>query len=446
MKNQGQNQESSKKKQAGEYLKNADKLLKQSEFDSALEEVERCLEIDPGNFYANAYKERIISLREKSKQQPAPPQKTAPVPVPAAQAAVPVPAAPAVAPVPAAQAAVPVPAAPAVAPVPAAQAEVPSQVAPPVQTEMPIERAPVREPSEHHTPLTQEEARKKFLDDKRKAEEEIRKQSEDARRRAEEELRRRAQELEAMHNTESLERRKSQEEAKRNREGEQRRRSGEEDRAAHETEARRKAEDDVRKKLEEDIRVKNFEQQSGKEAADALRIAEADAKARAKEQKLHDYLLEAKEHLTARNFPEAVIPLLKITTIEKGHAEAQQMLAGIREIQEQAWGPQLKEAGTVSREKALDLYGRALAIAWQEGTPDASIAETLQNLRSRLNITDTELASLEPHAKLEAYASAVKELSAAGTPVSADNAFLARLQKELGITDAQRAAAKQKPQ
>lgn len=60
--------EASRKKLVSEHLKNADRLLKSGEFDAALTEVEKSLELEPGNFYAQAYKERIAGLKEKHKQ------------------------------------------------------------------------------------------------------------------------------------------------------------------------------------------------------------------------------------------------------------------------------------------------------------------------------------------------------------------------------------------
>jgi len=57
--------DASRKKLVGELLKNTDKLLKVGDYEQALSEVEKSLELEPGNFYAQAYKERITALREK---------------------------------------------------------------------------------------------------------------------------------------------------------------------------------------------------------------------------------------------------------------------------------------------------------------------------------------------------------------------------------------------
>jgi len=45
-------------------LKNADKSFKAGDLTAALKEVENALQIDPGNFYARAYKDRILSAQQ----------------------------------------------------------------------------------------------------------------------------------------------------------------------------------------------------------------------------------------------------------------------------------------------------------------------------------------------------------------------------------------------
>jgi hypothetical protein len=57
--------DSQRKKLVGELLRNADKLLKGGDYEQALTEVEKSLELEPGNFYAQAYRERITALRDR---------------------------------------------------------------------------------------------------------------------------------------------------------------------------------------------------------------------------------------------------------------------------------------------------------------------------------------------------------------------------------------------
>ncbi|MBI3194964.1 MAG: hypothetical protein HYZ34_10955 [Ignavibacteriae bacterium] len=78
-----------RKKQASELIKNADKLLKSGDAASALEAVEKALQLDPGNLYAQAYRQRINSVlgktggEEKTNSPPSSPvqQVTTPAPV-----------------------------------------------------------------------------------------------------------------------------------------------------------------------------------------------------------------------------------------------------------------------------------------------------------------------------------------------------------------------------
>ena len=57
----------------GEYLKRADKLIKEANFDAAEHEVERALQMEPNNVYALAYRDRVKEARrqygEKKKRE-----------------------------------------------------------------------------------------------------------------------------------------------------------------------------------------------------------------------------------------------------------------------------------------------------------------------------------------------------------------------------------------
>ena len=72
-------QKDSPKKIASEHLKNADRLLKASQLQEALQEIEQALAIDPRNAYALAYQQRIRSAMEQAPKTaqaiPAPPPK-----------------------------------------------------------------------------------------------------------------------------------------------------------------------------------------------------------------------------------------------------------------------------------------------------------------------------------------------------------------------------------
>ncbi|MBW7888779.1 MAG: hypothetical protein H3C35_10550 [Bacteroidetes bacterium] len=60
----------SQKRMIGEYLKSADRLIKSSEFQKALEEVGKALALEPNNMYAMAYKDRInASIVELNKKK-----------------------------------------------------------------------------------------------------------------------------------------------------------------------------------------------------------------------------------------------------------------------------------------------------------------------------------------------------------------------------------------
>jgi class 3 adenylate cyclase len=68
-------EDAERKKRINEYLKHADRLLKVMDFHAALREVENALALDPNNYYALAYKGRILEgIKERATEPlPAPP-------------------------------------------------------------------------------------------------------------------------------------------------------------------------------------------------------------------------------------------------------------------------------------------------------------------------------------------------------------------------------------
>jgi class 3 adenylate cyclase len=66
-------EDAERKKRINDYLKHADQLLKASDYDAAFLEVERALALDPNNYYALAYRERILDgIKEKAAEEPKP--------------------------------------------------------------------------------------------------------------------------------------------------------------------------------------------------------------------------------------------------------------------------------------------------------------------------------------------------------------------------------------
>ena len=63
-KKESKEDENQRKKQASELLKNADRFYKLGDLTEALKEVDQTLAIDPSNFYARAYKERILYAQQ----------------------------------------------------------------------------------------------------------------------------------------------------------------------------------------------------------------------------------------------------------------------------------------------------------------------------------------------------------------------------------------------
>src|SRR5262249_35122644 len=61
-------------------LKAADRFMKAGEIDNALVEIDKTIELDPQNFYARAYKERLKNIQKKGGRAGAETPAAAPVP------------------------------------------------------------------------------------------------------------------------------------------------------------------------------------------------------------------------------------------------------------------------------------------------------------------------------------------------------------------------------
>jgi hypothetical protein len=159
------------KHEAAEHLRSADRHLKSGMYDEALKEVELSLQLDPGNFYARAFRERIIAIQKDGTETPGPSPTMQPSNGERAGAAV-----------------------------TSSTTQKVESVDPPKASEQPAEAKP-----------SQEEARKKFLEEQHKSAEDAKKRAVEERRRIEEELRRRALEFEVRHKHEQEERRGAEE-------------------------------------------------------------------------------------------------------------------------------------------------------------------------------------------------------------------------------------------
>lgn len=386
MKQKDPQQDPGRKKQASDFLKNADRYLKSGDYGSALLEVERTLEVDPGNFYAIAYKERIVALQAKQPKQPTMQQP----------------------------------------PPPAEQSQKPP--------------ASAAQPS--HSGTTQEDNRKKFLEEKRKQEEETRKQSAEARQRAEEELRRRALELEILRQREEDTRRQAEIERKRLDEQSRRKAREEEQRKHDEEAARQRAADEERKRLElEEQQRKEAERKQREQLA--LDAAMSKGRQQAKAQYIKQALDRARQLVTQRAFGQASEELMKLVALDHQSSEVRQLDDAILQSQLEAMQPALVEAATIPRAEITKIYLRILTHAWMDGVPDSNQETILNSVRSMLEISIDEHRSVEPHAKTGAYTEVMREGLKSRTSNRTTLEQLPRLKLELSISDAQHAAIEQ---
>ena len=198
-------------------------------------------------------------------------------------------------------------------------------------------------------------------------------------------------------------------------------------RQAEET-ARLKLEGEVKRRIDEEFRKKERENE-------LLHAAREEGKRQAKEAKVHEYLLRAQRLYAEHDFNLALTEVTKIFFLVPDHAQARLLDDSIRKERKELLRRELNEARSDLRQKAADVYRRAVRKAYVNA-PLSSIEQSmLENLRQSLNIQLDEIVLLDSEGKREAYGDFLREAFSSGTASRASLDRLASLRKELGITD-----------
>ena len=413
IKNETQNEESAKKRLASDLLKNADKLLKNGDFDGALHEIEKALEIDPGNFYARAYKDRIVSAREQSGVRD---PDEGDVKVGGEQLKKKL------------------------------QAERQRAEGEKKRVDADRQRAEVelrRRALEIETRQQEEQIdRIQAAEERKRREEDIRRKLDEERVRLEVETRKRIEEekirlqQEIRKKSEEETQRRAEEETRHRREEEERRRIAEVEEAKRrrEAEEHKKAEDEAKRRMEEELR-KRLEKEKLRRLEDqAIKAVEDQAKQEARFYKVHEYLDKAKNFHLGQNYDATAIEILKVLEIDPQNIEAKQLEHLMNNDRLAKEEKHILEIKTIPRELYLDAYKRTLKLAWSDGIPTPEIQSLLESLGSSLKISYDEHRVSESIAKSEVYVEAIKEAWKDGGLSPEDVNHLERMRSELSIS------------
>lgn len=409
-----------KKRKSGDLLKNVDKLLKTDDYRGALDLIEQALEIDPGNFYARAYKDRIMAQLEhldesigegypKDQADNELKQK-----IHAEQHR--------------------------------AEEEQKRQDADHQRGETELRRRAQEVESRR---LQEEDTRRQFEEERRKRETESKKKLEEERKRLEAETKKRVEAermrlLEESRKREELGRLKAEEETRRRAEEEERkrkeeveeqeRRRMEEERRQREMEERRRADEEAKRRLEEELRKRLEAERIRKREEQMIAAAREEGRQQAVQQKIVEFLNNAKEKIAQQNAESASFEVQKILLLDPDHSDAIELEQMIQSQEQNSADGRLGELGVIPRSFFTDLFKNGAKIAWKDGTPTEELQTLLSELNSFLSITQEENRSATALAKTEVYSEAMYAAWQDGTLSPLEVKHLEMLRNELPIT------------
>lgn len=404
-------EDTARKKQASELLKNADKFLKAGDFKAALQEVENALEIDPGNFYARAYKDRIFSAKQHATMKSgdgfiSQEEAEFKMKLHAEQQRI--------------------------------EEEKKRSDADHQRAEEELRRRALEDETkrvqegeekkrrdeeikkklDQDRMLVEAETRKRIDEEKQRLQEELRKREELARQNAEEEAKRKIEEKEKLRKTEEEERKRKAEEA---------------DRKQREEEERKRAEEEVKRKREEEFRKRAEEERVRKEEEEFILKEQEIGKQEALNQRFEKYLIRARQCFDSKAYDESLFEIFKIYSLNQDNLEAKQLESLIIKEKSAIEEEKLKELKIIPRQFFLDIYRRSLILAWSEGIPSQEEQSLIIELGAALNISPDEHRKIEPFVKSEAYIIAVRKAWQDGTLSPEEVRQLERLRDELDI-------------
>jgi hypothetical protein len=410
-----------KKRQASDLLKNADKLLKSEDYRGALREIEQALDIDPGNFYARAYKDRIITqlehLGETFDDDDDANKKTGEQlkqKIHADQHR--------------------------------AKEEHKRQEAEHQRADTELRR---RAQEVEMRRLQEEDGRRQFDEERRKQETETKKKLGDERKRLEDETRRRIEEerqrlQEEIKKKEELARLKAEEEARRKAEEnerkrreeieEQERRRIEEERRQREMEERRRTEEEAKRRLEDELRRRLEVERIRKREEQMILAAREEGRQEAVQQKIIEYLTSAKEKVTQQNIDAALFEIQKIFLLDPENSEAAQLEQIVQNQKQVQDTNRLAEMNSMPCSINTELFRKGAKIAWKDGIPTEDLQTLISELASALSITQDEKREITEQAKTEVYTDAMLAAWEDGTLSPVEVKHLEMLRNELPIS------------
>ncbi|HLX13216.1 MAG TPA: adenylate/guanylate cyclase domain-containing protein [Bacteroidota bacterium] len=143
---------------------------------------------------------------------------------------------------------------------------------------------------------------------------------------------------------------------------------------------------------------------------------------------------KATELLSSESTDAALAELMKVYALDPDNADAKALEESIRAERKKAFEQEIQQASAPPREIYLGIYRNILKRIWIDGALSPMERSLIETIRASFRISDSEHESVEHDVQKEVYAEIAKSTIKNGEKTQEQEENLARLRSELSIT------------
>jgi class 3 adenylate cyclase len=169
----------------------------------------------------------------------------------------------------------------------------------------------------------------------------------------------------------------------------------------------------------------------------ALDVARNEGRKNALGEIVKKYVGNAANALGQNNFEQALTDVFCVLAVDSNNAEANAVLEKIRAERARVFAEQLEETRSIQRQTFIDMYRRLLKRSWSDGSLSSVELTLLDNLRSSFQIGTEEHQAFEREIQREVYAEHLQNYMKLSQPSAEAKERMEILREELNVTDAE---------
>ncbi|MFI5253503.1 MAG: adenylate/guanylate cyclase domain-containing protein [Bacteroidota bacterium] len=167
----------------------------------------------------------------------------------------------------------------------------------------------------------------------------------------------------------------------------------------------------------------------------ALESAMNEGRANALNAVVGKYLEQAKSAMAGNMFDKALTLIFNVLAIDANNQEANTIVEKIRVERAKAFSKHADEMRSVGHQTFIDMYCRLLKRSWSDGSLSSVELTLLDNVRSSFQISNEEHREFEQEARREVYTALLQKFLELKQPTDEDTQNVEAMRKELIISD-----------